>query len=391
VITTAAQIVFGSKGNAAPYQTQGWAEPHDEIATWCIGPEAALHVPLAPGEGDLLVEFVLEPWVRPPILSGQRLAVSANGAPVGSALVQIESALGFRVERSLLGNGEEVDIALRCPDATSPADLRVSGDTRKLAFGMREARAMWVPPETPVYARRLPPLPVAAGRVPDAMAPAVRAITGLSLPDLMVQLESLGYNCELGLLQRACGAEPLGLLRFVGISVPRLLEGLDFCFEGVDDPAETRLFPNWEGKTEWIVSNLRYDMHWHTFHPVVEAEKDGFRRDELKKLQFKRRMFVETLEAGQKLFVYQRPEHTSVAHVLPILNLLRSHGDNALLFISQGHEAPSGSVDRLSANLYRGNIDRLAPIGWGDDAYVCAWISICANAYRLWREAGHGG
>ena len=34
--------------------------------------------------------------------------------------------------------------------------------------------------------------------------------------DLVLQFESIGDNCELGLVQRRAGSEPLGLLRFAG-------------------------------------------------------------------------------------------------------------------------------------------------------------------------------
>ncbi len=389
MIKTAAQLVFGAGGNAAACLLDGWADA-DEDGRWCLGPQAGLRVPLVPGEGDLLAEFVLAPLVRPPALTGQRLTLLANGVPVGDALIRIESAVGFRIGRQVLPGVGEVELTICSPDATSRAELGAGRDARPLGFDMREMRLMWVPPEAPAFARRMAPLPAPDGALPGAMEPAVQTVTGLAVQDLMLQMESLGYNCELGLVQRRCGAEPLGLLRFAGISARHLLEGLDFCFDGIDDPAELRLYPNWEGPSEWVGRNLRYDLHWHTHRPVVEAERAAVLADEAKKLRFKLRRFVEVLETGQKLFVYQRPEHDEPAHVLPILNVLRSHGDNALLFLAVNHAAPPGSVDRLSADLYRGNLARVPPTNWSDDSDLRAWISICANAYRLWRETGRG-
>jgi hypothetical protein len=390
LISTAAQIAFGANGNAVPYQLDGWADPNDN-GTWCLGPEAGLRVPLAPGQGELFAEFVLQPLVRPPALTGQRIALLANGALVGDTLVQIESAVGFRIGRQILNGGGDVELTVRCPDATSPFELGAGRDTRPLGFELRELRLMWVPPEASVYARRLAPLAHGEGTAPASMESAVHAVAGLPVQDLMLQFESLGYNCEMGLVQRRCGAEPLGLLRFSGISAPKLLEGLDYCFEGLDDPAELRLYPSWAGDTEWVGRNLRYDMHWHTYRRVIEAERAMVMDAEIRNIRFKLRRFLEVLETGQKLFVYQRPEHDRAAHVLPILNMLRSHGDNALLFVAVNHDGPPGSVDLLSADLYRGNIARVPPTGYEDDSDLRAWISICANAYRLWRETGRGG
>jgi len=145
-----------------------------------------------------------------------------------------------------------------------------------------------------------------------------------------------------------------------------------------------------DGEDEWMLRLDRYDMHAHTFRPTTQADAATVHAEELKKLIFKRRRFLEVLETGQKLFVFQRQEHMTEAHALPLLNVLRSHGPNALLFVTADRSLPSGSVDRLAVDLYRGNIDTLAPIGAADKMNLPAWVSICANAFRLWREAGLG-
>jgi hypothetical protein len=267
----------------------------------------------------------------------------------------------------------------------------MNSDPRVLGFGVREIMAIWVPKDAPFYPRSMPPLSADPTESPDRLEPRVRAITGLPLADLMLQFESLGHNCEFGLVQRRCGAEPLGLLRFMSVSPSNLLHGLDFGFEGADDPGMARIYANPQGESEWMLRLDRYDMHAHTFRRPAEVDGETVRAEEVKKLAFKRRRFLEVLESGQKLFVYQRREHMTEAHALPVLNLLRSHGPNALLFVTEDRNLPSGSVDRLAMDLYRGNIDQLAPIGSADKMNLPGWISICANAYRLWREAGLGG
>jgi hypothetical protein len=390
LITTAARLVFGTGGDAVPHQKQGWARP-EENQTWCMGPEASMELQLRPGEGDLLLEFTLRPFMVPPLLVRQRVAVLVNGTQVGEAVAQDESALGFRVARELIGNATKLEVTLRCPDAVSPADLQMSSDPRVLAFAVREMMAIWVPKDAPFYPRSMPPLSANKADGLDRLEPRVRAITGLSLPDLMLQFESLGHNCEFGLVQRRCGAEPLGLLRFMSVSPANLLHGLDFGFEGADDPAMARVYADPKDGQEWMLRLDRYDMHAHTFRRPEETDAETVRADEVKKLAFKRRRFLEVLESGQKLFVYQRYEHMTEAHALPVLNLLRSHGPNALLFVTADPSLPCGSVDRLAMDLYRGNIDYLAPIGSADKMNLAGWVSICANAYRLWREAGLGG
>lgn len=391
-IRTAARLMFGSGGNAGAFTKQGWATP-EEGRTWCLGPRAELLLKVRPGEGDLLLELQLHPFMHPPFLVRQKLEVRVLGTSIGEAVIQRDNAVAFRAPRSLIGDRTDLPVTLLCPDAMRPSDLHVNTDTRLLAFELQELMAFWVPPEAPLYPRSLPALPFRRGEPPERMEMATKALTGLGLADLMMQFESLGHNCEFGLVQRVCGAEPLGLLRFVGISIRELLIGLDFGFEGVDDPDLIRVYieTSPENKPEWMMRNDRYDIHAHTFRDPASVTGQQMKADEVKKLAFQRRRFLEVLETGQKIFVWQRQEAMAEAHVLPILNLLRSHGRNALLFVNQGGDAPSGSVDRLAEDLYRGNIDRLAPIGAADKFNREAWISICANAYRLWRECGYGG
>jgi hypothetical protein len=385
----AADIVFGIGGNAADAQVSGWSYPEDGC-TWALGPESLLRVALQPGSGDLLLDMTVRPFMIPPYRSGQRVGVVVNGVPVGQARVQDDSALGFRVPASIVAGQAAIDIAILCPDALSPAESGAGGDTRALGVMMREIVLIWADPEPVPAPRHLPPLPLGPDPASPRVAELVRGFTGLAPDDLMLRFESLGANCEFGLVQRAFGAEPLGLLRFVGIEVQNLLAGLDFGFEGADDPARTRVYTDGGADAKYISVNDRYGIHRHSYQPVSTMDQAAFLDAELRKIAFERRRFLEVLATGRNLFVYQRLESMSDAHVRPILNLLRSHGDNALLFVTLNHAAAPGSVDLIGPDLYRGNIDRLAPIGNAIDSNLCAWISLCANAYRLWRETGHG-
>jgi hypothetical protein len=50
----------------------------------------------------------------------------------------------------------------------------------------------------------------------DSFADAVLSDQELADRDLVLQFESLGDSCELGLVQRMVGVEPLGMFRFAG-------------------------------------------------------------------------------------------------------------------------------------------------------------------------------
>ena len=60
--------------------------------------------------------------------------------------------------------------------------------------------------------------------------------------DLVLRFESLGDNCELGLVQRAAGVEPLGLLRFADSSLDRLVRLLDARADGIAEPSKVAVY-----------------------------------------------------------------------------------------------------------------------------------------------------
>jgi len=385
----AAHLTFGLAGNAAPHLLAGFSWPEDGH-TWALGPEATLRIKLRPGDGDLMLELSLRPFMIPPFLVRQRVGVSVEGTHIGTEWAQDDTVLGFRIPAPLVAGRTEIDVRLALPDAMSPADAHINADDRPLACQMREALLVWIPPEERPAPRRLPPLPVTPADPPSRVAEVVRFCTGLDLPDLMLHLESLGNNCEFGLVQRACGAEPLGLLRFVGIRIHHLLHALDFGFEGVDDPALVRAYTSDEPEPEWLLRNDRYGMNAHTFMTQSSIGEAELIRQQIARMRLQRRRMMEVLETGQNLFVFQQQEHMTEAHALPILTLLRSYGPNALLFVTQDVDKPSGSVDLIGQHLFRGNIDHLAHASDARGFKLLPWISICANAYRLWRETGHG-
>ena len=385
----AAHLTFGLAGNAAPFLLSGFSWPEDGH-TWALGPEATLRVKLRPGEGDLMLELSLRPFMIPPFKVRQRVGLFVEGTEIGTEWAQDDTVLGFRIPAAMVAGRTELDVRLALPDAMSPADAHINADDRALACQMREALLVWIPPEPRAPPRRLAPLPLATDDTPERVGELVRFCTGLDLPALMEHLESLGNNCEFGLVQRACGADPQGLLRFVGIRIHHLLHALDFGFEGVDDPALVRAYTSDEPEPEWLLRNDRYGMYAHTFITQKSIAEDELIRQQTTRMRLQRRRMLEVLETGQNLFVFQQQEHMTEAHALPILTLLRSYGPNALLFVTQDLEKPSGSVDLIGPHLFRGNIDHLAHASDARQFNLLPWISICANAYRLWRETRHG-
>jgi hypothetical protein len=378
MIRPVVQITFGLEGNAAPLLGDGWSFPEESFA-WTVGTRSRLRLPAPAAANDLVLELKVHGFCVPDALPTQTLTVSADGVTLGNAEVSEVVTLAFHVPSDVTARGF-LDLILEHPDAVSPAALGVSADERVLAVAVFEMR-LWRTKPLPRSMPTLAPLMVATRERDEALLLAC----GLLPVELVMHFESIGQNCEFGLVQRALQAEPLSLLRFAGIELSSLMRGLETAFLGVDDPAHFRLTSGLlDGRQEYMVFAAR---HWVRFHtgifiddmPDIAAVIERVRRY----LSFLQRQFVETLATGERIFVLQHPGAMDAAHALPVLSRLCAHGPNTLLYVTEDDTMPPGTVQQEAGGLFHGFIDVLPPPDEPDRINVDAWLSLCANTLRL--------
>jgi hypothetical protein len=387
-------IGFAANGNSLGYLGGGWARAEPEF-TWATGSESHLMLVRSKGPGDYILTLDVIPFVCPPELATQRLTLTVNDTVVGTSLLDRPTLLGYRIPESLMRAGDRILITLLHLDAARPVDLAAGADDRLLAFSLSEARLYRLTDEPTSFAADLPRGLMLPGDSPDQFRPTmhddelaawVHQHTGMSLAQLAMQFESLGENCEFGLVQRRCEAEPLGLLRFSSTFLRNLLRGLDSGFAGLGEIADVE--PRLEGEgpeKEYMVHEQRYGLVYHTF--VYEAQRSAWlvREQEAARLKFLRRKFLEELELSEKIFVYKR-NLVAEEEILPLLLALNRHGRNRLLWVVPAcHGRPPGSVEVVMPGLLKGYIDRFAP---EEDAHAfsfATWIRLCINAWLLSR------
>jgi hypothetical protein len=376
------QYTFGTQGSVVPLLGEGWSLLETDI-TWTLGTQSSLTLPLPKHFETLILEFDLFPHTAPPMLRRQRLQLTVNSVSVADVTVGSDGPLAVELPEAVTTGAQSLDITLHCPDAATPEDLGRSGDTRQLALGIRRIMLLSMKPSPAFTPRTRPPLP----QIPGGLAEAVFALTRLSVPDLARHFESLGHNCEFGVAQRAMGLEQLGLLRFGGISPHKLAEALDLEFDGMDAPGNLAAYID-EDSAEYMVRDKQYGTSFHTHIKIAASTPEAVLAIFDRNIRFLRRKFLEDLRDGGKIFVFQHPEARTVEHARPFLNLLRSHGPNILLFVTEGGEERAGTVEYLEPDLLHGIIGKLAPYNAVTGLDVRPWIQICANAYRLCREEG---
>jgi tetratricopeptide (TPR) repeat protein len=227
-----------------------------------------------------------------------------------------------------------------------------------------------LPPPMVGHAPALPGEPGGAETTPDA-------------GKLMLCFEALGVNCELGLAQRRAGVEPLGLLRFAGITVERLITALDTDFAGVGEPEFTHVYLR-DG-VEYMISDTRYGLHMHSFTGPGEVSLEQFARGTHTRLRFLARKLREDLRDANKICarrVDKDPE-SQESH-MRLLGALRRHGDNTLLLVASSDDPHRlGRAEWLAPGLMQGWIADSAPSRINYEA----WLAVCRSAHALWTAA----
>ena len=369
---------FGKGENCEERIGTGWSLGEHGYR-WMIEAFSELRLgPVVKG-GSYLLVLDIEPFVKPPELLSQTLTISTGGIPFVHTKISDNGRYGFRIPVELISNDGEVVIVFDHPDANKPSAFAEDKDRRVLAFLVRHIGLYEVTGQ-PVGQEL-------AGTGGISIVEATRR-TGLAADALLTHFESLGENCEFGLVQRRCGAEPLSLLRFSNTLLPNLLRGLDDKFKklGIVDDLGFRL----EGKSkkEYIVEEKYYGLVYHTFRYKGEIEEEKFMANEASRLTFLKRKLNEDLKDGDKIFVYRRNQPLDSEEILPLLAALNEYGPNTLLWVvtADAQHRP-GSVRWVMPGLLKGYIDRFAPNENAHDLSLEVWMELCANAFQLWRAS----
>ncbi len=352
-------LTFGKEGNEANHLGHGWSGDEPGLR-WMIGQVSDLWLEHPGPDHDLILELdidvVAEEAAGGPV---QRLVVGVRGQGVAQIAVARGGTLGFHIPARLVAAPGPMRLMFIHPDFRRPMDLHGGTDDRELSLGMRALRISRVLPR-----------------------PAQSGAAELPAHEMIMRFESLGDNCEFGLVQRKLGAEPLGLLRFAYIEVPALSRGLRCGFAGLGDPDTTGVIVDGVDR-EFVVRDTVYGMTYHTFQYESQTNIETVRAQQTTRLNFLKRKLMEDAAHGEKIFVIKREEALRPEEVLAIYAALNDLGQNWLLWVtlSDDKHAP-GTVERLLPGLVRGYVDRFAPFENAHDMSADVWTRVCDVTWR---------
>jgi hypothetical protein len=193
---------------------------------------------------------------------------------------------------------------------------------------------------------------------------------------LLLEFESLGDSCELGMVQRRFGAEPLSLLRWTATPPDRLGLAINERFAAIGDPAEIELD---EISGEYVTRVPRYNMFAHTFSLASATPADQFHAAQCKRMAYLRDKLLENFDSGEKILTYGSAglDESSIRELYDAVGRVAPRA--ILLCVRTADESqPAGSV-RREGNLLVGTISRFSTTNIAFDD----WLSVCRAALQL--------
>ncbi len=375
------EIDFGINGNSAAYAGEGWGKP-EQAHTWSVGQRSTLLLPVKNPDAAHVLVMRARPWTHPPEITHQTVMLGADDRLLATMAIGEDAALAFKLPHPPAGQ-RACEFSISHLDSARSARIDTYRDGRSMGLMMRTLRVIAQTPRAPSPPAFLPPL---AGSLADGSMPrAAEALTGCGVPEIMGSFESLGQWCGLAVLQKAYGADHLGLLRYAGLFAPDLTEAIFRRFAGLGDPAYLDAFHPADPPDSWDVHDSLHRIWWHTGRYKQEIDAAGILAFEQKRLPFLARKFIETISAADKTMVLTAA--ASEDEVDAVFAALDLWGPNRLLFACQDGSAPPGSVEALGDGRLRGHVDA-GVIGYrGSDE---AWFSVLVNAFLLERKRKEG-
>ncbi len=205
--------------------------------------------------------------------------------------------------------------------------------------------------------------------------------------DLVSGFVSLGVNCEFGLIQRHCEAEPLGLLRFTFTPLHGLLRALACRFEGIGDPDRLTIRVLQNG--EFIASHPVFSLDFHTQMKTPKFGEAEVRDKVSRHLQYLAGMLMDDLAVAEKIFVYRPLQRDAPLTKADALHAAMGRFGTATLLWAAYSDDPAcvGTVQwRKPGQIMIAYLDHYSPARYAADASFDLWLDICARAEQLRRR-----
>ena len=195
---------------------------------------------------------------------------------------------------------------------------------------------------------------------------------------LFESFESLGDNCEFGLLQRRVGVEPATLYRFSAITPERMVTVLDLGLAPLGDPEHTTVEISGE---EYLVGDRRGYFSMHTFILVSQSDPAALlKRQQARITILKRKMLFQLARADRIFIIKDTLARISDGTLRRVSASLRRYGPNRLLGMRHADLAhPPGTIERVDDDILVGYVDTMFGCRLERSDYE-SWVQVLRQA-----------
>ncbi|MBW4033964.1 MAG: glycosyltransferase family 92 protein [Proteobacteria bacterium] len=205
---------------------------------------------------------------------------------------------------------------------------------------------------------------------------------------VLEEFQSIGDNCEFGGVQRKRGIENLGFLKWCRTTPLDLARGID---DGFRDIGNEQNFVLDDHLGEYFLTDNQYKISGHSFVKIGSVDEDQFRREQLRRLKYLRDKFMEDLEGGEYIFIYNNfklhGQHTESEYV-ELMRAINARGSSRLVVVAPAslHAKQVGTVERYSQTLFRIYKDNYTTFDSKPEDYMPSWISLCRSVLQAINE-----
>ena len=202
---------------------------------------------------------------------------------------------------------------------------------------------------------------------------------------LALSTESLGRNCEFGLVQRHFDVEPVSLLRWAGTPRLSLIDGLRNRFEGLaeemtgraDPPDQDPAHQHW-----WLTCN-RYGILFHTDEIVAQKTVNEATAAVRKRLRWLAAKLIDDLKSAEKLFVFSDAEMADPNSVGNLISAVAEVGPAWVWLVGKNKDW-AGKTARLDRRMIGSWMDHLTNVGEANSLHIGPWCAAITEAHRIW-------
>jgi hypothetical protein len=356
-------IAFAAEGVGHEFIRDGWGANGTNDA-WTVGHRAEVELPHPDTEHDYSLTLDVSGVAASERSAPQRIVAIVNKSVIGQVVCRGAARYEFYVPAHVLRAKKKVTIEFELPNACRPIDFGLNQDRRFLAI--RVSRLGFRPFHSAEIRLQL------------------------EHREMLMNMQTLGINCEFAFLQRSVGAEPLGLFRWTFAPLAKLLPAIEQGFQGLGSAGSLQV--HIDRATEFIVRDTIYGFQYHSF---VYENKGGTLQEVLKnehnRLTYLSRSLLEEMRERTKLFVFHDAEQSNLEEVRKLVRAINSYGTNSLLWIvGTSEKLIVGTARLIEPCLIQGYVsgfqtpvDSVLPTS----VHQPSWLSAATQAYKIWVEA----